>query len=861
MSLAAGTKLGPYEIVAPLGAGGMGEVYRGRDPRLGRAVAIKVLSGSMATASDRLSRFQQEARAASALNHPNILVVYDVDTHGSKPYLVMELLEGETLRQHLHRGALPVRKAVDYGVQIAKGLSAAHGKGIVHRDLKPENLFVTEDGHVKILDFGLAKLRPLEDGEQDQTLSVQTTPGTVLGTAAYMSPEQVRGLETDARSDIFSVGAILYEMLSGRQAFHGKTAADTMSSILKDDPPQLTGSGTASIPPAIDRIVRRCLEKNRQDRFQSTQDLGFALEAIGGSSDSALPVETKPRTGGPKPGLWGAIAAILALALAGLAFLVGRFAGSSGNVSAPSYQALTFRRGLIHSARFAPDGSTIVYSAAWNGDPSRVFLTRLDSPESRPLDQANVNLLGVSSTGEIAISVGCTGFLLPMFDCGGTLARMSLSGGAPRELSSDIRAADWSPDGKSLAVVRQLRGKNQVEYPIGTVLAQSAGWITSVRISPAGDAIAYADHPTFGDDGGSVKVIDARGHPKSSSGLWSSLEGLAWTPGGKELWFEADGALRALSPSGKQRFLLPLPGMSRLHDISSDGRMLLTTEMFGLELFVHRPGDQRDKDLSWLGGSCVSDISQDGHTLTFWDGTDSATSDVGFDTYAGDINGAAPVRLGPGDLGVFSPKSDWVLAALPSTHNLELLPTGAGDAKVIDGYGIQNHVAMAWLPDGQTISFAGNETAQGWRMYLQDISGGKPRAITPDILPPNTYDGASASPDGTLVWARDTSGKGWLYAIKGGASIPLQNLLPEDQWIRWTSDSQGAYVFHGDGLPARVYRLDFRSGKRKEMFTVMPADMAGVAVISAVRMAPDETLYAYSYIRLLSKLFLVTQVK
>jgi len=861
MSLHAGTKLGPYEIIAPLGAGGMGEVYCGRDPRLGRAVAIKVLPESVAVDSDRLSRFQQEARAASALNHPNILVVYDVGTHGSNPYIVTELLEGETLRQQLDHGALSVRKAIDYGVQIARGLSAAHGKGIVHRDLKPENLFISEGGHVKILDFGLAKLSPHGNPEQDQTLSVQTAPGTVLGTTAYMSPEQVRGLETDARSDIFSFGAILYEMLAGHRAFQGKTTADTMSSILNEEPPELSASGKTSIAPAIDRIVHRSLEKNRHDRFQSAQDLGFALDAVGGSSASAAHFETRI----PKRGLWAVTAAVI---LVGLAFLAGHYAGSLHPVNPPSYQALTFRRGVVHSARFAPDGHTIVYSAAWNGDQSRVFVTRSDSPESRPLDPVNVNLLGVASTGELAISVGCSGILMPMLECGGTLARMSLSGGAPRELSPDIRAADWSPDGKSLAVVRQVQRGSQVEYPIGTVLAQSAGWLTSVRISPSGDAIAYADHPTLGDDAGSVVVIDTKGRTKASSGPWGSLEGLAWTPGGKELWFVANDPdagwandLRALSPSGKQKTLLRLPGVSRLYDISSDGRVLLSTEAFGLELFLHRPAQQRDKDLSWLAGSCVSDISSDGRTLTFWDGTDSATSELGFDTYVRDIDGAAPVKLGPGDLGVFSPKSDWVLTSLPPLHNLELLPIGAGNSKLIDGYGIQNHLAMAWLPDGQTISFAGNEAGQGWRIYLQDIAGGKPRAITPEILQPNTYDGSSASPNGNLVWARDTSGKGWLYPIKGGAPTALQNLLPRDQWIQWATDSHGAYVFNSDELPARVYRIEFQSGKRTEMFTVMPADAAGVAAISAVRITPDEASYAYSYVRLLSKLFVVTGLK
>ncbi|HEX9271428.1 MAG TPA: serine/threonine-protein kinase, partial [Candidatus Binatia bacterium] len=274
MSIAAGTRLGPYEIIAPVGAGGMGEVYRARDTRLGRDVAVKVLPASYADHKDRLARFRQEACAAGALNHPNILAIYDVGTDDHLPYVVSELLEGETLRQRMGGAALPQRKAVDYGLQVAHGLAAAHEKGIVHRDLKPENLFITKDGRMKILDFGLAKLAQTEINQIQTdvpTRRVDTDPGTVIGTVGYMSPEQVRGQGVDHRSDIFAFGAILYEMLSGKRAFHGDSAVETMSAILREDPPELSATNQ-NVAPALERVVHHCLEKSPEERFQSARD-------------------------------------------------------------------------------------------------------------------------------------------------------------------------------------------------------------------------------------------------------------------------------------------------------------------------------------------------------------------------------------------------------------------------------------------------------------------------------------------------------------------------------------------------------------------------------------------------------------
>ena len=303
MTLAAGSKLGPYEILGAIGAGGMGEVYRAKDPRLGREVAIKVLPASFSSDADRLRRFEQEAKAAGILNHPNITAVYDIGTHDDAPYVVQELLEGETLRSLLAGGKLAQRKIIDYSLQIAHGLAAAHGKGIVHRDLKPENLFVTSDGRVKILDFGLAKLTHQEEGSQVTNLPTATAgtePGVVLGTLGYMSPEQVRGKPADARSDIFSFGAILYEMLSGKRAFSGDTAADTMSAILKEDPPDLSVTNQ-NVSPGLERIVRHCLEKNPEQRFHSAHDLAFDLEAL--STATSGPAGVRPvAASGERPG-------------------------------------------------------------------------------------------------------------------------------------------------------------------------------------------------------------------------------------------------------------------------------------------------------------------------------------------------------------------------------------------------------------------------------------------------------------------------------------------------------------------------------------------------------------------------------
>ncbi len=460
MALTAGTKIGPYEIIAPLGAGGMGEVYRARDTRLGRDVAIKVLPEGLARDAERLRRFETEARAVAALNHPNILSIHDIGTHQGAPYLVSECLEGQSLRQELSGGALPQRRAVEYGTEIAQGLAAAHDKGIIHRDLKPENIFVTRDDRVKILDFGLAKLaKPEASSDEGATLeAVPTSAGAVLGTVGYMSPEQVKGEAADARSDIFALGTILYEMLSGQRAFRRDTAAETMTAILKEDPPDLSLTGKP-IPPALERIVRRCLEKKPLQRFQSARDLAFNLEGLSGISStnaatgSAAAVAIEGKRPPRKRAMQLAVAVLLLVLVATGSWMLGR---RSATTASPSYHQLTFERGLVYAARFAADGRSIFYSASWNGQPVQLYSTLPDSPESRPLNQVNSTLFAASSS-EMAISIGCKDRYIGL--CQGTLGLVPVAGGSPREVAEDVLAADWIADGSEMAVIRQVGAK------------------------------------------------------------------------------------------------------------------------------------------------------------------------------------------------------------------------------------------------------------------------------------------------------------------------------------------------------------------------------------------------------------------
>jgi Tol biopolymer transport system component len=860
MTVAAGSRLGPYEILSLLGAGGMGEVYRAKDSRLGRDVAVKVLPASFSDDPDRLRRFEQEARAAGLLNHPNITAVYDIGAHDGAPYVVSELLEGETLRAELAGGRLSPRKAIDHAIQIAHGLAAAHDKGIVHRDLKPENVFVTNDGRLKILDFGLAKLTHVEDAtsgrENLPTATAGTEPGVVLGTMGYMAPEQVRGKPADARSDIFAFGAILYEMLSGKRAFQGDSAADTMSAILREDPPDLSVTNQ-SVPPGLERVLRHCLEKNPEQRFQSARDLAFDLEALSGvSAPRGVTVSGLAPMSAKRILPLAVAGVVVAAALAG-AYLAGK---RQGSVPPPSFSQLTFRRGQIYSARFAPDGHTILYSAVWEGKPVEIFSSRLESPESRSFGVSGADLLGISPTGEMALSLNnrSTG----AFSRIGTLARVSVAGGAaPREIEEDVLWADWSPDGKDLAIVREVGAKQRLEYPLGKVLYETDGWISHPRVSRDGEEVAFADHPLGGDDGGSVALVDRSGKKETISPAFASLQGVAWPSGGKEVWFSAatvgfNRSLHAVTRRRRHRILARATGGLVLQDVAADGRVLVTQEKSRQELLVRVRDEPKERDLSWLDWSLAMDLSADGETLLFDESGEGGGK--GYSVYVRKTDGSPAVRLGEGSAQALSPDARWVLAIVSSTSDPVLVayPTGAGQPKTFPKDGLAVQEAL-WLPDGKRILMNANEEGRGVRIYVRDFEGGKPRALTPEGY--RAFQ-RTVSPDGRTVVARGPDRRLYLYPLEGGEPVALPGIAADgERPDGWAPDGRLYLVVRG--VPAKVFLFDVRTGGRELWKEFLPADSAGVAPFGGVRVTPDGKAYAYSFLRVLAELFIVDGVR
>jgi serine/threonine protein kinase len=856
MTLSVGTRLGPYEIVAPIGAGGMGEVYRAKDPRLGRDVAIKVLPASFSSDADRLKRFEQEARAAGVLNHPNITAVYDIGHADGSLFVVQELLEGETLRSELASGRLPPRRATEYAVQIAQGLAAAHEKGIVHRDLKPENLFVTKDGRVKILDFGLAKLTQAEGTPDASNVATATEPGVVMGTLGYMSPEQVKAKPADARSDIFALGAILYEMLAGQRAFRGDSAGETMAAILKEDPPELSVTNQ-NVSPGLERIVRHCLEKNPERRFQSASDIAFDLETLSGLSTPRVQASEGPlRLSGP---FWLA-AAGLALALAGL--LAGRFLWKAPAASVPAFHRLTYRRGYVWSGRFSPDGHTVVYAANWDGaETTQLFSSRTENPGSTLLDLQGRWIESISRSGEMLILTDVltsTGYAHQ-----GLLRTAPLSGGAARDLFEEVVAASWAPDGQSMALVRAPGWRHRLEFPAGKVLYETSGWVSHPRVSPKGDVVAFLDHPQFGDDSGSVAIIDRSGKKTALSTSWSSEQGLSWAPSGEEIWFTAteggsNRALYAVTRSGRQRLVTRSPGVITLQDVSAEGRVLLNhaNERIGM---VGLLPDGKTQYLSWLDWSRAPCLSNDGATMAFTE--EAEGGGVGYSIYLRKTDGSPAVRLGEGEGLALSPDGKWVLSAVvrQDPAPLVLLPTGAGEPKPLLRDSI-NHDASpaAFSPDGRRIVFTGSEPGRGRRTWVQDLEGGKARPITPEGVV-----GTVVSPDGRLVAAKGPDQKVGLYPLDAGPARPVEGFEPNDVLLRWSSD--GKFLYAGSGnrrsLTARVFRIELSNGLREPWKEFSLPDPTGVSGVSCSAITPDGKTFVFSYSQQFSDLYVVDGLK
>jgi eukaryotic-like serine/threonine-protein kinase len=872
VALPAGARLGPYEILSSLGAGGMGEVYRARDTRLGRDVAIKIVPPTVADNAIALGRFEREAKAVAALSHPNILTIYDfgqsrpstssgqalpTDAGREVTYAVMELLEGQTLRERLSSGALPVRKALDLAAQIAHGLAAAHDKQIAHRDLKPENVFITTSGAVKILDFGLARqtgpATAAVTPPDSPTVVPGTEPGVVLGTVGYMAPEQVRGEPSDHHADTFALGCVLYEMLTGRRAYQRDTPPETMTAILKEDPPDPSTSGVA-VPPAVQRIIRRCLEKRPEERFQSTRDLAFALEsALDASSASGHDAVAQVRSR-----RWLAALPMLALGLAlgvGLGAIVTR-KWQPQPWTSPAFRRLTFERGTIRDARFTPDGESVIYGAAWEGNPLRIFMARTDAPESVRLSLPDARLLSISRTGEMAISLHHT---FEGWMGSGTLARSSVLGSAPRVLAENIREADWMHDGADLAVVRRVNALEQLEFPVGRVVYRTSGFISDIRISPSGDRIAFADHPLFADDAGGVSIVDREGKRTALADGFNSIRGLAWSPNGNEIWFtgtragqaEMRDAIFAVTLDGRRRVVWSSPSFLKLFDVAPDGRVLMGTEI-----------SERRVEALFSGASSPADVSLRAASVSFWmsdDGSAVTLADQATENYSAYLmtSGTSAVRLGDGQPFGISPDGRWVLA-LPVTGSPILLhPTGAGSSRELPNPEKLVFDIAAWLPDSRVVMF-GQVQGRRSRGYVQDIDGGPPRPFTKEGVGVGLlrWWKLPVSPDGSRVIARNEQGDASIFHIDTGATEPIAGLRPDDLPVQWLADPRAILVAHGNGVPWIVERLDLATGRRTLAFEVRARDAAGLR-LSALAMARDGRHWAHSYSRLLTDLFIV----
>lgn len=883
MALSIGTQLGPYEIVAPIGAGGMGEVYRARDKALGRDVAIKILHPGTLGDPDRLRRFRQEAQAAACLNHPNILAIYHVGEHDGTSYIVSELLEGESLRERLRSGTLPVRRSTDFALQIADGLAAAHEKGIIHRDLKPENLFLTKDGRAKILDFGLAKLTQPEEiaGDADGlTQTLGSAPGMVLGTVGYMSPEQVRGKKLDSRSDIFSFGLILYEMLSGKNIFLRATAADTMSAILKEDPREL-GLSASAVSPALDRVVRRCLEKDPADRFQSVRDLGFALQAITGSganttsSASEIPPLPAQRVR-PSLRILAMVAAsclLLGAAATWLALRVGR-SKQPDAMMVTQVSRLTHEPGLTEWPTWSPDGSLLAFASNRSGNfeiyvrriegGQEVNITNDPSQNIQPAISPDGNSIAFVSTRssrtgliKIASSIG-----FEYYTYGGDIWIAPTLGGPPRRLAQDGNCPIWSPDGKKIAYVSgfenhrsilEIPGEGGAPHPVLST-ADSRWEIIKLQYSPQGRWLVFETKEER------LLLMPASGGTPQEILRGSSA---VWDPSGKHIYY---ATLEKLGGSGIQSVefdestgrIMAFPhslgnmtGILRDLEMSRNGRQLVVSERqeslnltrlplaaggsgpAGPEELLNR-GDLRDRYPSF---------SPDGRRIAFGDNR-LRDEEVWILDLA--TRHRERLRLPQADLGTTFPFWSPDGRQLAVTR---LQPNGSASLWIaaVDGSTAEEVVAAKpalsgapFSPDGRNLLYSYNKDGF-FQLFILDLASRKEHQLT--FSASDKYD-PIWSPDGQLcVYSSNQGGNVlqiWRIATAGGEEQRLTNGYDRIRHLSFSPDGRWVYLQPNH---LNIYRMPAGGGPRQPV-TTFPE---GGLFLEDPKLSPDGRWLAYCH--------------
>jgi hypothetical protein len=855
---AVGTRIGPYRLEELIGEGGMGQVFRARDAALGRDVAIKLLPAHLMADPQRRERFAREARLLAALNHPHIAHVYGVEERDGVRALVMELVDGQTLGDVLASARLPVPKALALARQIAQALDAAHDKGIVHRDLKPANIKITSNDDVKVLDFGLAKALEPEGADRDvassPTMTAQATEiGMILGTAAYMAPEQASGRPVDKRADVWAFGVVLFEMLTGRRLFEGETVNETLAAVLRQEID--LSPLPADTPPAVRRLLRRCLERDVKQRWGHMGDARLVIEEALANEPESAAATPRAAISRRQVILYGA--GSLALAATGLgagAWLEQRLRPPV----VPAFRRLTFRRGVIRSARFAPDGETILYGALWDDDRCRVHTVRVDGPESRALDLPDANILAVSRSGELALSLG--GHVDGIITYG-TLARVPMAGGAPREILEDVRFADWSPDGTDLAIVRRVDGRDRLEFPIGQVLvAPTAGQgdgLGFARVSPDGRHVAFVQYRSPSVLTGRVMMVDRSGTVTALSPEYQNIHGLTWRGGDLVYSAAAEPLYRSVhvvTPGRDPRTITRTPGNITVWDAAGpDGRLVTAQTDDRTVMAVHLRGEDADRDLSWLDGSYPMDLSADGKQVLFAEfGQGSGPEGAG---YLRGTDGSAAVRLGAGTALALSPDMRWAifLAGPLASHYLELVPTGAGQVRRLADHGLF-YAGARWLPDGKRIVVWAAEPDRPLRLFMYglDPGAGRPVPFTPEGITDWVL-----SPDGSMAAARGPSAAIRLYPIDGSAPRDIPGLNGPDVPVGWITT--GLLVARPDDPASAlgsIYRVDTATGRQSLWKSVLPRERAGLMKFTSFRVTPDGLSYAHSWHRALSSLYL-----
>ena len=831
---------GIYRIDRELGGGGMSRVFLAEEVALGRQVVLKVLSPDLAHVLSA-ERFEREVRVAARLQHPHIVPLLAAGRAGDALYYTMPLVDGESLRSRLDKqGELPVLEAARLFREVADALVYAHREGLVHRDIKPDNILLSHR-HAMVTDFGVARAVSEAVGG-----AMLTQTGMAVGTPAYMAPEQAAAAHTDHRADIYALGLVAYEMLAGHPPFSATTPQALVAAHMTQAPPRLT-EARPSVPAELAAVVHRCLEKRAADRYEDAAELVAVLDRIAPSSTPQRATLSRRAllTGGA------------ALGLVAVGFGGGFAAFRARSRATLSYRRLTFRRGMIRTARFGPDFQTILYGALWDGDVCRVYSVRPDSPESSALALPPAAPLAVSSSGELALALG-THFRGIMTY--GTLARVPLSGGAPRELHEHVKYADWSADGRNLAIVRRVGQRDQLEFPAGTVVAEpdaADGGFSFARVSPRGDAVAAFELTTRSLLFGRVVVVDRAGVKRSVSARYANVFGLAWRD--DEVWFTAADELPlfrntiyAMNRSGDVRIVARVPGNTSLHDIAPDGRVLIARTDDRSGISVRAPGDAEERDLSWLDGSNIADISRDGRLVLFYEyGVGGGPRGS---TYLRGTDGSPAVRLSEGLAQALSPDGRWAIVQIDGSPHFDVIPTGPGESTRLERPGL-TLLDARWLADGRNVVVRARAPNGQARLYVLDVSGSSVRQVTPDSLEVGDT-GWAVSPDGAML-AVSSGPQVGLFPVAGGAVRLVPGASDRSRVIGWID---GGLLISEDPVGAStVFRVDPTTGRRDTWADIKPQDAAGIMNLDlgSLVTTPDGRGYGYQWHRAMSDLYLV----